>query len=271
MDCDKNCSSCGLKSDCVENTGTNKKNPRAVKKVVAVMSGKGGVGKSTVTSLLAVHAARAGLKTAVLDADITGASIPHMFGLSAGLIKTERGIAPAVSQTGIKIVSANLLLDSESQPLLWRAPLVSKLAKDFFEDTDWGYTEIMFIDMPPGTGDIPLTVLQSFGVDGVILVTTPRGLVKMIVEKAENMVKKMQVPLLGVVENMAAVRCPCCNEVFYPFGLSIKDGDMRVLARLEVSDAVAEACDNGQVELVAPDLQIENIITILKTELDYKR
>ena len=200
-ECSHNCSSCG--SDCAERAvpqNTRNDNNKNVKKVIAVVSGKGGVGKSLVTSLLAVKSRREGLKTAVLDADITGPSIPKSFGLSGKATCNEAGtiIYPPETKTGIKTMSLNYLLDNETDPVIWRGPVIASAVKQFWEDVEWGDTDCMFIDCPPGTGDVPLTVFQTLPVDGIVVVTSPQDLVSMIVEKAVNMAKMMDIPVLGI-------------------------------------------------------------------------
>lgn len=201
--CSHDCSSCG--SDCAERAvpqNTRNDNNKNIKKVIAVVSGKGGVGKSLVTSMLAVKSRREGLKTAVLDADITGPSIPKSFGLSGKATCNETGtvIYPPETKTGIKTMSLNYLLDNETDPVIWRGPVIASAVKQFWEDVDWEDIDCMFIDCPPGTGDVPLTVFQTLPVDGIVVVTSPQDLVSMIVEKAVNMAKMMDIPVLGIVE-----------------------------------------------------------------------
>ena len=209
--CSHNCSSCG--SDCSERTApqnSRNDNNKNVKKVIAVVSGKGGVGKSLVTSLLAVKARQSGLKTAILDADITGPSIPKSFGLSGKATCNEEGtiIYPPETRTGIKTMSLNYLLDNETDPVIWRGPVIASAVKQFWEEVAWEDTDCMFIDCPPGTGDVPLTVFQTLPVDGIVVVTSPQDLVSMIVEKAVNMAKMMDIPVIGIVENMSYFKCP---------------------------------------------------------------
>ncbi len=230
-----------------------------VKKVIGVVSGKGGVGKSLVTGLSACAMNRKGYKTAVLDADITGPSIPKMFGCEKINYADENNhIIPAVSDKGIKVVSLNLLMDNETDPVIWRGPVIAGVVKQFWGETNWGDIDYMFVDMPPGTGDVPLTVFQSLPVDGIIVVSTPQELVSMIVEKAVNMATMMNIPVLGLVENMSYMTCPHCNEPIYVFGESKIDSyassrGLDVLARIPLDPEFAKKCDEGQIEDYAPD------------------
>ena len=224
-----------------------------IKKVVAVMSGKGGVGKSLVTSLLAVLASRAGYKTAILDADITGPSIPKAFGIKEKAMGNDEGILPVESRTGIKMMSVNLLLEEDNTPVVWRGPVIAGTVKQFWTDVLWGDIDIMFIDMPPGTGDVPLTVFQSLPVDGIVIVTSPQDLVSMIVAKAVKMANMMHIPVLGFVENYAYLECPDCGKKINVFGASKLDEiaeafNLPVLARLPIDPKVAESYDNGKME-----------------------
>lgn len=224
-----------------------------IQKVIGVVSGKGGVGKSLVTSMLAVLLNRKGYRTAVLDADITGPSIPRCFGLKGPAVGSEEGILPSRSQNGIGVMSVNLLLDDETAPVVWRGPIIAGTVKQFWTDVAWGEVDVMLVDMPPGTGDVPLTVFQSLPLDGIVLVTSPQELVGMIVEKAVNMAKMMNVPILGLVENMSYAQCPHCGEKLYVFGEShvdeiAKAQHLPVLAKLPLNPAVAKACDEGKIE-----------------------
>ena len=229
-----------------------------VKKVIAVMSGKGGVGKSLVTGLMAVLAQRSGDQAAILDADITGPSIPKMFGIHDKAMGSEDGILPAESRTGVRMMSVNLLLENDTDPVVWRGSLISGTVKQFWTDVVWGDVDYMFVDMPPGTGDVPLTVFQSLPVDGIIVVTSPQELVGMIVEKAVNMAKMMNIPVLGIVENMSWVVCPDCGKKIYPFGesrtsqVAIEHG-VPLLAQLPLDPALARECDTGVIELFNED------------------
>ena len=224
------------------------------KKVIGIVSGKGGVGKSMVTSLLAVLANRAGWKTAVLDADITGPSIPKAFGIHEKALASEEGIYPALTKTGIRIMSVNLLLDGETDPVVWRGPILAGVVKQFWTDVVWGETDVMFIDMPPGTGDVPLTVFQSIPLDGILIVTSPQELVSMIVGKAVNMAGLMNIPVLGLIENYSYFQCPDCGKKHEIFGKSAADDIAKqygipVSVRLPMDPKLAAAADAGTVEL----------------------
>ncbi len=229
-------------------------NPKSyVGKVIAVMSGKGGVGKSMVTSLLAVSAAKAGRKAAVLDADITGPSIPMAFGMHERPMGDEFGIIAPQTPGGVKVMSINLLLENETDPVVWRGPILAGTVKQFWTDVVWGDVDYMFVDMPPGTGDVPLTVFQSLPVDGIVVVTTPQDLVSMIVEKAVNMAKMLNIPIVGMVENMSWYECPCCGQKLPIFGDShIEEIAARFgvenTVKLPINPTLAAACDRGMVE-----------------------
>ena len=256
--CNGNCSSCSS-SDC----GDRKKesllaqlNPKAsVKKVIAVVSGKGGVGKSTVTSMLAVAMARKGKRVGVLDADITGPSAPPAFGVTECQGANEDGLYPALTRSGIQVMSINLLLDNPADPVVWRGPVIAGAVKQFWTDVIWEDVDYLFVDMPPGTGDVPLTVFQSLPVDGIVIVTSPQDLVSMIVSKAVKMANMMKIPVLGFVENYSYLQCPDCGKKIEVFGKShldevAKGFDLPVLARLPIDPAVAEAYDHGLMETV---------------------
>ena len=258
--CSGNCSSCG--SDCGERKAESllaKLNPKSnVKKVIAVVSGKGGVGKSTVTSKLAVAMSREGKRVGVLDADITGPSAPTAFGVTECAGATEEGLYPAVTRTGIQVMSINLLLDNPGDPVVWRGPVIAGAVKQFWTDVIWEDVDYMFVDMPPGTGDVPLTVFQSLPIDGIVIVTTPQDLVSMIVSKAVKMAEMMHIPVLGFVENYAYLKCPDCGKKIEVFGKSHLDEiaekfGLPVLARLPIDPTVAEAYDNGMMETVYTD------------------
>ena len=233
-----------------------------IKKVIGIVSGKGGVGKSLVTSLMASASSRKGLKTAILDADVTGPSIPMMFGVHGKAESSRLGIKPMLTGTGIKMMSLNLIADNETDPVIWRGPVISGLVKQFWTDVVWGDVDCMFIDMPPGTGDVPLTVFQSIPLDGIIIVSTPQELVGMIVEKALNMAKTMSVPIIGLVENMSWVECPDCGKKISIFGESRIEEEaerygLRVLAKLPVRPEISSYCDAGMVEsLIYNDIEV---------------
>ena len=226
----------------------------SIKKVIGVVSGKGGVGKSIVTSMLAVLMNRKGYKSAVLDADVTGPSIPRIFGIKEKAQGSEIGLFPAKSKTDIGIMSVNLLLENDTDPVVWRGPIIAGTVKQFWTDVLWGDVDYMFIDMPPGTGDVPLTVFQSIPIDGIIIVTSPQELVSMIVEKAVKMAKMMDIPILGLVENMSYFKCPDCGKEISIFGEShieqiAKDNNITNIAKLPINPKIAAACDKGVIEL----------------------
>lgn len=225
-----------------------------IKKVIGVVSGKGGVGKSLVTSLMAVSMAREGYKTGILDADITGPSIPKVFGLTEKAYGDENGIVPVKTTTGIDVMSINLLLPDETDPVIWRGPVIAGTVKQFWTDVLWNEKDYLFVDMPPGTGDVPLTVFQSLPVDGIIIVASPQELVSMIVEKAVKMATLMKIPVLGIVENMSYFECPNCKEKHYIYGEShideiAADYGIAHIAKIPVDPALAAACDGGMIEL----------------------
>ena len=254
--CSHNCAECH--SDCNERTAPQslleplKKNS-SVKKVIGVVSGKGGVGKSLVTSMLAVLAQRKGYQAAILDADITGPSIPKVFGVHGKVFGNEAGIFPAESKCGTKIMSINLLLANEGDPVVWRGPVIAGAVKQFWSEVNWEQVDYMFVDMPPGTGDVPLTVFQSLPLDGIVVVTSPQELVEMIVEKAVKMAGLMDIPVLGLVENMAYFECPSCHDKHYIFGQSHIDDlaeryQIKSTAQLPLAPALADLCDHGNIE-----------------------
>jgi len=225
----------------------------SIKRVVAIASGKGGVGKSLVTGLLALEARRKGYEVGIMDADITGPSIPKMFGLNERLVSDEGGIQPALTKEGIKIVSINLFLDNQESPVIWRGPLIAGTVKQFWKDTEWGELDYLFVDMPPGTGDVPLTVFQSLPVDGVVIVATPQDLVGLIVKKACNMATTMSIPILGLVENMSYYTCPKCGEKLQVFGSRgldsfARETGQKLLAQLPIDSELADLCDQGLLE-----------------------
>ena len=255
--CNGNCSSCGS-TDCGDRKKESllaKLNPMSrVGKVIAVVSGKGGVGKSTVTSMLAVAMARKGYRVGVLDADITGPSAPTAFGVTECQGANEDGLYPALSRGGIQVMSINLLLDDPASPVVWRGPVIAGAVKQFWTDVVWGEVDYLFVDMPPGTGDVPLTVFQSLPVDSIIVVTSPQELVSMIVAKAVNMAKMMNIPILGLVENYSYYQCPDCGKKHAIFGESridevAEDNGIELVAKLPIDPKLAAAVDAGTVEL----------------------
>src|SRR5574344_770293 len=271
--CSGNCSSCG--SDCADRKEESllaELNPHSrVKKVIAVVSGKGGVGKSTVTAMLAVAMARQGKKVAVLDADITGPSAPTAFGVTECQGADTDGLYPALTRTGIQVMSINLLLDNPADPVVWRGPVIAGAVKQFWTDVIWEDVDYLFVDMPPGTGDVPLTVFQSLPVDGIVIVTSPQDLVSMIVGKAVRMANMMKIPVLGMVENYSYLRCPDCGKEIQVFGKSHLDQvaqhfELPILARLPIDPAIAESYDNGLMETVNTDALNGAIQAILEKE-----
>lgn len=226
-----------------------------VKKVIAVASGKGGVGKSFVTTMLAVEAMRAGKKVAVLDADITGPSMAQAFGLGGGTVQSEDGIEPKITTSGIKVISLNMLVEDPSDPVVWRGPVIAGAVKQFWSDVHWGDVDVMFVDMPPGTGDVPLTVFQSLPVDGIVVVSSPQELVEMIVSKAVKMARMMNKSVLGLVENMSYIKCPDCGKEIELFGPS-RAGELAEkfaipsTLRLGVDSKYSSAIDSGAAEVL---------------------
>ena len=271
--CNHDCNNCGetcsersnelLDFSAPENSSSH------INKVIGVVSGKGGVGKSLITSLMAVSMCRRGHKVAILDADITGPSIPKSFGIQDQLVADEDGIIPAESRTGIKLMSVNLMLKNETDPVIWRGPILAGTVKQFWTDTKWGDIDYMFVDMPPGTGDVPLTVFQSLPLNGILIVTSPQELVGMIVEKAANMAEMMNIPVLGIIENMSYFKCNECGKEHRIFGEShleeIADrSGISEIARLPIDPAIAAACDSGNIEeLDVPWL--DNTVDMLET------
>ena len=270
--CNGNCSTCG--SDCADRKQESllaQLNPKSsVKKVIAVVSGKGGVGKSTVTSLLAVAMSRKGKKVAVLDADITGPSAPTAFGVTECQGATKEGLYPALTKSGIQVMSINLLLDNSTDPVVWRGPVIAGAVKQFWTDVIWEDVDYMFVDMPPGTGDVPLTVFQSLPVDGIVIVTSPQDLVSMIVSKAVKMANMMHIPVLGFVENYSYLECPDCGKRIEVFGKSRLDEvaeafNLPVLARLPIDPKIAESYDSGLMETVNTDA-VAPVIEVIEKE-----
>ncbi len=260
-ECTHDCSSCG--ESCGERTEPQSFIEQAnaksnIKKVIGVVSGKGGVGKSLVTGMLATLFARKGYKTAIMDADITGPSIPKMFGTEGRANGNKDGILPNVSREGIKIMSVNLLLENPSDPVIWRGPIIAGVVKQFWTDVVWGDIDYMFVDMPPGTGDVPLTVFQSIPLDGAIIVSTPQDLVNMIVHKAVSMAEMMNIPIIGVVENMSYVKCPDCGKKIFIYGESkleetCAENNMKFLAQIPISPEITHQCDMGLIEEFSGD------------------
>ena len=269
-ECTHNCSTC--KENCSSRKPESLIEPAnplsSVDHVIGVVSGKGGVGKSLVTSMLATIMQRRGLHSGILDADITGPSIPKMFGIGRGVESSEQGIFPARSKTGIDIISTNLLLDDETSPVVWRGPVIAGMVKQFWTDVIWDGVEYLFVDCPPGTGDVPLTVFQSIPLDGIIIVTSPQELVAMIVEKAANMAKLMNIPVLGIVENMSYLKCPDCGREIKVFGDAhtkeiAKKFGFDLLARIPIDANIASLADCGEIEKyesVAFDAAADKII-----------
>ena len=254
--CNGNCSSCGESCSQRKSPQDMREKPHKgsnIKKVIAVASGKGGVGKSFVTSMLAVLMNRKGYKVAVMDADITGPSIPRAFGLKQRAEGSEDGLFPVKTAKGISVMSLNLLLENDTDPVVWRGPVIAGAVKQFWTDVIWGDIDYMFIDMPPGTGDVPLTVFQSIPVDGIIVAASPQELVGMIVEKAVNMSNMMSIPVLGLVENMSYVECPDCGKKIEVFGKShieeiAKKHSVSTVSRIPINPAIAAAADSGKTE-----------------------
>ena len=257
-ECTHNCETCGANCESREIQKEKLNDQSVVRKVIAVVSGKGGVGKSLVTGLMATIAQRAGLKTAILDADVTGPSIPKMFKFSSACTADETALIPAVTATGIKVMSVNLLLENETDPVIWRGPVIGVAVKQFWTDVCWGEVDYMFVDLPPGTGDVMLTVFQSLPIDGVVIVTSPQSLVSMIVSKAVNMARMMNIPVYGFVENYSYFQCPDCGKRVEIFGKSKLDElalqfSLPVLARLPIDPAVAASFDAGRMAQVNTD------------------
>lgn len=254
-DCNHECGSCG-KSCSERDLKAHLNAASKVKKVIGIVSGKGGVGKSLVTSLLASKVCKDGFKTAILDADITGPSIPESFGVGdqrATAVEGQDALNPVVTDSGIQLMSMNFLLQNETDPVIWRGPVIAGAVKQFWTDVIWNDVDFMFVDMPPGTGDVPLTVFQSLPVDGIIVVSSPQQLVRVIVEKAVNMANMMNIPILGLVENMSYVKCPNCDEKIYVFGQSnidkiAEDFKLPVLARIPMEESTSRAVDAGDIE-----------------------
>ncbi|MBR2460720.1 MAG: Mrp/NBP35 family ATP-binding protein [Clostridia bacterium] len=260
-ECTHDCSTCSAKCGSREPQSLIEPQNKAsdIKHVIGVVSGKGGVGKSSVTALLATLTRRLDYKTAILDADITGPSIPKIFGLKGDVTGCEDGILPLTTHTGIHAISVNMLLRDETAPVVWRGPVIAGTVKQFWTDVVWGDVDYMYVDMPPGTGDVPLTVMQSIPLDGIIIVATPQDLVSMIVAKAVNMARMMNIPILGIIENYSYMLCPDCGKKIEVFGKSHVDEiamqySIPVLARLPIDPKLAALCDAGTIETVETDL-----------------
>ncbi len=253
--CSHDCSSCGENCSSRDKKSLLKSPHQMsdIKKVIAVVSGKGGVGKSMTCALLAAAAQDKGQVTAVMDADITGPSIPKMFGVHERAMGSENGILPVVTEGGVQVMSMNVLLENEAEPVVWRGSLISGTVLQFWTDVIWTGVDVMFIDMPPGTGDVPLTVFQSIPVDGIVIVTTPQDLVGMIVQKAVNMAQMMNVPILGIVENMSYIKCPDCGRRISVFGesgvdaLALEHG-IPAVAKMPIDVELTKAADSGNIE-----------------------
>ena len=252
--CNSDCSNCSANCGSAAAVKLRVNAASSVKKIIGIVSGKGGVGKSMVTSLLAVSMKRKGYSVGILDADITGPSIPKMFGLTEKALVTELGIIPAATRTGIEVISLNLLLQHETDPVAWRGPVIAGMVTQLFTDVLWRDIDFLFVDMPPGTGDVSLTVYQSLPVDGIIVVTSPSELVSMIVEKAVNMAELMNVPILGVIENMAYFICPDCHKEHRLFGIhdtgeTTERHNIPLLGSIPVDPKLSGGCDEGYIEL----------------------
>ena len=274
--CNGNCGSCAESCAEREEQQTDfRERPNEmshIKKVIAIVSGKGGVGKSSVTSMLAVSMRRLGYRVAILDADITGPSIPKAFGITEKASGSDIGIFPIISKTGIRLMSINLLLEHDTDPVIWRGPILGGTVKQFWTDVIWGDIDYLFIDMPPGTGDVPLTVFQSLSVDGIVIVTSPQELVSMIVSKAVKMAEMMHIPVLGVVENMAYFKCPDNDKEYKIFGEShieeiAEKHHMPILAKVPIDPRISAVCDRGIVELFDGDW-IESAVKTLEQECE---
>lgn len=273
---ERSCSNTGCtKSDCAGCPEKTKADLRAqmnpfseIKSVVAIMSGKGGVGKSTVAASMAVELARKGYKVGILDADITGPSIPKMFGITGPADGDDNGVFPTLTESGIKVMSINLLMEDEEAPVIWRGPVIANMVKQFWTDILWGELDVLLVDMPPGTGDVPLTVFQSLPVDGTVLVTSPQDLVKMIVKKAYHMAEKMDIPILGIIENYSYFECPDCGGKHAVFGESQVDAvasemQLPVLGKLPIDVSVAKAADEGGMDAVE-NVQIAQGVKVIE-------
>ena len=270
MACNNDCKNCSQKCD-IKDLRENPNKYSSIKKIIGIVSGKGGVGKSFVTSLLATTLSNEGYSVGILDADITGPSIPKMFGLHEQVIGNEAGLLPVQTKNGIKVMSANLLLKNETDPVVWRGPVIAGLVKQFWTDVVWQNVDYLLIDMPPGTGDVPLTVFQSIGVDGIVIVTSPQELVSMIVQKASNMAHMLDIPILGIVENMSYVECSKCHEHIKIFGEShvdeiAKNENVDTVCYLPLNPDNAKLVDEGKVYEISKEF-LEAHLSQLKNKL----
>lgn len=273
-DCGSSCSSggCGSKpQDFIEKTHEL----NSIKRVIGVVSGKGGVGKSLVTSMLSVMMRRKGYRVGILDADITGPSIPKVFGVTKKAEGSELGIYPQKTHNDISVMSVNLLLDKSDSPVIWRGPMIAGVVKQFWTDVIWGEVDYLFLDMPPGTGDVPLTVFQSIPLDGIVVVTSPQDLVSLIVKKAYNMAKEMNIPILGIVENMSFLKCPDCGKEIKLFGDSKIDAiadelGLKVLGKMPIDPSIAELCDKGEIEKTTSDY-LSEAVSYIEQKLSTKK
>lgn len=273
---DSVCDSCTSKSQNCQQTCDKMSQIKVkdnVKSVIAVMSGKGGVGKSTVSALLASSMAKNGHKVGILDADITGPSIPRLLGLKGGSVKTsEQGMVPPQTSMGIKVMSINLLLEREDEAVIWRGPILASVINQFWEEVDWGELDYLFVDLPPGTGDVPLTVLQTLPLDGIVIVYSPQDLAIMIVKKAVRMANMMEVPIVGLVENMAYLECPECGELIYPYGkpkgeLVSAETGIPVLATLPIQPDYTTFGDQGKLEMLETT-ELAQLVALLENSGD---
>lgn len=280
-ECNESCSTCSencqdRKEEAKKEITTEKPHELTnIKKVIGVVSGKGGVGKSLVTQMLAVSMNRRKYKTAILDADVTGPSIPKAFGIKEKAQGTEMGLLPIKTKMGIDIMSINLLLENDTDPVVWRGPIISGTVKQFWKDVIWGDKDYMFVDMPPGTGDVALTVFQSIPIDGIIIVTSPQDLVSMIVSKALKMARMMNMPVIGIVENMSYFKCPDCDKKYKIFGESkidnyAKENGLNVLAKLPLDPELAKVCDRGLIELFEANY-LDGAVEVLEKMLEDKQ
>ena len=258
-ECTHDCSSCGeacssREEGSFESFRATPNEHSNIKKIIGIVSGKGGVGKSLVSSFLAVQMKRKGYNVGILDADVTGPSIPAAFGLKGKLFGSEFGIMPCETKDGIQVISVNMMLENPDAPVIWRGPVIAGVVKQFYTDVVWSDIDFLFVDMPPGTGDVPLTVFQSLPVDGIIIVTSPQELVSMVVGKAVNMAEQMKIPILGIVENYSYIECPDCGKKISVFGESHVDEmaakyGLEVLEKLPLDPSIAKAVDEGLIEL----------------------